>query len=686
MKYKDRYINREISWLQFNARVLQEAADERVPLLERLRFLGIFSNNLDEFFRVRYATVKRIQQSGRKGTKTLGGFEADRLMKRITEIVIEQQNTSLKILDNIHRDLKKHDIFLINENEVNDKQAKFLKDYFLQKVSPALATIILNDLEKLPRLKDNMAYLAVKMVLKDKTDQEKKYILIEIPRDVERFVVLPNEGEKKYVMILDDLIRFNLQGYFSIFNYESISAHMIKITRDAELNIDGDMNKSYIEKLMSSVKGRVEGQTVRFVYDEQIEQDILQFLLSKMKIDDFDSIIPGGRYHNRKDYMNFPDLGAKELLYPTFEALPIAGFKMEGSLLQQVSERDFLQYVPYHTFSYTVRLLREAAIDPKVQSIKITIYRLAEFSHIAGSLINAVKNGKKVTAVIELRARFDEANNINYAEQLQREGVRLIFGVKGLKVHSKTCVIERLEEEGIKRYGFVSTGNLNENTAKVYTDYSLFTANQEILKDVEKLFDFFETNYKVQEYKHLIVSPHYTRSRFEKLINQEIANAKMGLPSGIKIKVNSLSDYEIIDKLYEAGKAGVKIKMIVRGINSLIPGVPELSENIEAISIVDRYLEHPRLYIFENAGNPKFYISSADLMMRNLDYRVEVACPIYQKDIQQELLDTFDICWNDNVKARDFSSAEENAYRTNNLPKIRSQFATYDYYKDKLKQ
>lgn len=685
MKYKDRYINREISWLQFNARVLQEAADERVPLLERLRFLGIFSNNLDEFFRVRYATVKRIQQSDKKDVKALGGFEADALMKRITKIVIEQQNTSLKILDDIHEDLKKHNIFLINENEVNKKQAKFLREYFLQKVSPALATIILNDIEKIPRLKDNMAYLAVKMVLKENADQEKKYVLIEIPRDVERFVVLPEEGEKKYVMILDDLIRFNLKNYFSIFDYESISAHMIKITRDAELNIDGDMNKSYIEKLMTSVKSRVEGQTVRFVYDTQIEQDILQFLLSKMKIDDFDSLIPGGRYHNRKDYMKFPDLGAKELLYPTFDPLPIAGLKMEGSLLQQISERDFLQYVPYHAFSYTVRLLREAAIDPKVKSIKITIYRLAEFSHIAGSLINAVKNGKKVTAVIELRARFDEANNIYYAEQMQREGVRLIFGVKGLKVHSKTCVIERQEEDEIKRYGFVSTGNLNENTAKIYTDYCLFTANQEILKDVEKLFDFFETNYKVQKYNHLIISPHYSRNQFEKLIDKEITNAKMGLPSGIKIKVNSLSDYKIIDKLYEAGQAGVKIKMIVRGINSLIPGVPDLSENIEAISIVDRYLEHPRLYIFENAGNPKYYISSADLMMRNLDYRIEVSCPIYQKDIQQELEDTFNICWSDNVKARDFSAKEENAYRKNDLPKVRSQFATYEYYKNKLK-
>lgn len=684
MKYKDRYINREISWLRFNARVLQEAADERVPLLERLRFLGIFSNNLDEFFKVRYASVKRIQQSGKKGTKILGGFEANQLMKKITKIVIEQQNTSLEILDDIQNALRDHDIYFINENQVNEEQAQFLKDYFLQKVSPALATIILNDLEKIPRLKDSVAYLAVKMILKENSVKEKRFILIEIPTDIDRFVVLPSKDNKKYIIILDDLIRFNLKSYFSIFNYKKISAHMIKITRDAELDIEGDLNKSYIENLMTSVKGRVEGQTVRFVYDEQIDQETLDFLLSKMGIDDLDSLIPGGRYHNRKDYMKFPDLGARHLRYPSFQSLPIAGLKMEGSLLEKISKRDFLQYVPYHPFSYTVRFLREAAIDPKVHSIKVTIYRLAEFSHIASSLINAVKNGKKVTAVIELRARFDESNNINYAEQMQREGVHLIFGVRGLKVHSKTCVIERLEEDGVKRYGFISTGNLNENTAKIYTDYTLFTADQGILKDVNKLFDFFETNYKVQRYKHLIVSPHYSRRRFEELIDNEIAHAKMGLPSGIKLKVNSLSDYKMIDKLYEASQAGVKIKMIVRGICSLIPGVKGLSDNIEAISIVDRYLEHPRLYIFENAGRPKYFISSADFMMRNLDYRVEVTCPIYQEDIQQELLDTFMICWRDNVKARDFGSDKQNGYKHNDLPKVRSQFETYDYYKLKL--
>lgn len=484
MPQKNKYNNREISWLQFNARVLQEAADESVPLIERLRFLGIFSNNLDEFFKVRYATVKRIAQAGKGAKKALGGIPANTLLKQITQIVIDQQSQSLEILHDIQKELRDHNIFIIRENEVTEHQAQFLKDYFLQKVSPALVTILLNDLEEIPRLKDSAAYLAVKMILNAQNNgkvDEKQYILIEIPRGIDRFVEIPSEGDSKYIIILDDLIRYNLQSIFNIFDYKSISAHMIKITRDAELDMAGDLSKSYIEKLLSSVKDRIEGQPVRFVYDKTIEHDTLHFLLSKMGIDDSDSLIPGGRYHNRRDYMKFPSLGAKNLLYKRYSPLPVKGLSLQGSLFQKINEKDYLQYTPYHTFSYTVKFLREAALDPKVQSIKITIYRLAEISHIASSLINAVKNGKSVTVSIELRARFDEANNIRYAEQMQQEGVKLIFGVPGLKVHCKACVVERLEDKKLKKYGFISTGNFNENTAKLYTDYTLFTANSAIL-------------------------------------------------------------------------------------------------------------------------------------------------------------------------------------------------------------
>lgn len=694
---KNKYINREISWLQFNGRVLQEAADKTVPLIERLRFIGIFSNNLDEFFKVRYATVKRIAQAGKGGRSVLGGTKAKDLLEQITGIVIKQQAESLRILNEVQLALEKENIFIVNEQKASSSQSEYIEKYFLEKVSPALVTIILDDIDEMPSLKDKAAYLAIRMVMKEQTKNTSKvtrffkprvkkikYALIEIPKSIDRFIVLPSEGEKQYIIILDDLIRHSLGNIFSIFEYETLSAHMIKITRDAELDIDNDLTKSFIQKISSSVKGRKSGEPVRFVYDKTIDKNTFEYLLDKMGIDDIDSLIPGGRYHNRKDYMSFPSLGRKDLLYKSYPPLPIKGLSREGSIFEKIAQKDYLQYAPYHTFAYLVRFLREAALDPKVENIKITVYRLAKISHVASSLVNAVKNGKKVTVQIELQARFDEAANIKYAEQMQSEGVNLIFGVQGLKVHSKTCVIERRENGKIVRYGFVSTGNVNESTAKIYTDYTLFTSDQNILKEVAKVFDFFETNYKVAKYKHLIVSPHYTRNAFNKLINAEIKNAKEGKEAYIKIKVNSLSDYKIIDKLYDASRAGVKIQLIVRGICCLIPGIPGMSENIDAISIVDKFLEHPRMFIFGNNGDPKIYISSADWMTRNIDKRVEVSCPIYDEDIKKELLDTFNIGWSDNVKARVFSEKQDNAYRENQLIKVRSQFATYDYYLEKI--
>lgn len=692
----NQYINRELSWLQFNARVLQEAEDETVPLIERLRFLGIFSNNLDEFFKVRYAAIKRIDLAGKNAKSILGGIKAGKLLEEITQIVIEQQSESLVVLDKIQKQLKEHNIYFINEKQVSESQEAFIKNYFLTRVSPALVTIILNDLVELPSLKDSAAYLAVKMVMKQEVEpqgiskllnrnlKEKKYVLIEIPRSIERFVELPEENGRQYIILLDDLIRYNLKTIFNIFEYESLSAHMIKITRDAELDIDSDLSKSFIEKISLSVKDRIKGDPVRFVYDMNIDEDTLGYLMGKMGIDSTDSIIPGGRYHNRRDYMNFPSLGNEKLLYKPIDPLPIPGLVLQGSLLGMIAKKDYLLYAPYQTFSYVVKFLREAALDPKVKTIKITIYRLARISHIASSLINAVKNGKKVTVQIELRARFDEAANIRYAEQMQQEGVNLIFGVTGLKVHCKTCVIDREEGGKLRKYGFISTGNFNESTSRIYTDYTLFTGNQEILKEINKVFDFFEVNYKVSRYKHLLVSPHYTRTVLLKLINTEIENAQQNKPAGIRLKLNSLSDFALIDKMYEASRAGVKIKLIVRGICSLIPGVPGLSENIEAISIIDKFLEHPRLYVFENGGDPKVYISSADWMTRNMDYRVEIGCPIYDEDIKQELLDTFEISWKDNVKARVHSADQNNAYRKDGRPPFRSQFELYEYYKQKL--
>ena len=678
-----KYIDREKSWLAFNARVLQEAADNSVPLLDRLRFLGIFSNNLDEFFRVRFAAIRRLSLSGKSGEKILGGISAQQLVKDITEIVIEHQAESLHILKGIENELETENIFIINENEISVEQEIFLKDFFIQKLSPELVTIILNDLAEFPLLKDNLGYLAIKLVMK--TDAEVRYAIIEIPKTINRFVVLPSNDEKQYVILIDDVIRHNLKSIFNIFDYESVSAHMIKISRDAQLDIDSDLSKSMLEKISTSVKERRIGEPVRFIYDQLIESDTLQFFLDKMKIVSTDSIIPGGRYHNRRDYMNFPNLGRYDLLYKTNDPLPIPGLSIEGSILEKISKKDYLLNAPYQSFSYLTKFLREAALDPKVTSIKITLYRLAKNSQIISSLINAAKNGKKVTVQIELQARFDEASNISYAEQMQTEGIDLIFGIKGLKVHSKICVIERNEKGKTKRYGFISTGNFNESTAKVYTDVTLFTSHQQILKDISKIFDFFDINYRIHRYKHLIVSPHYTRSRFYKLIDREISHALAGRKTYIKLKMNSLSDFGMIDKLYEASNAGVKIQLEVRGICSLIPGVKGMSANIEAISIVDNYLEHSRIYIFGNAGQTEVFISSADFMTRNLDGRVEVTCPIYDQEIKNELIDNFDLGWKGNVKARFHSFKLDNKYRErDDNPIFRAQIETYKYYQRKV--
>ena len=697
MKTKNTYVNRELSWLKFNARVLQEAADEKVPLLERLRFAGIFSNNLDEFFKVRYATVKRVAMN-ESSDKELG-VHAKELLEEITKEVIQLQDESLSIINTITEELEKEQIFIVNEKTLLPEHEAFVNTYFYDKVRPALFTIILNDLEKFPQLKDDVAYLAVKMTLKEdekasgvqkffssKAYKEKiQYALIELPTTLNRFIELPQVGDKHYIIMLDDVIRFCLHLIFSIFNYESLSANMIKITRDAELDIDDDLSKSFVEKISSSVEDRRKGAPVRFVYDKTIDKDTLHFLIEKMGIVNTDSVIPGGRYHNRRDYMSFPSLGRTDLTYAPIHPLPVKGLTSEESLLKKIAEKDYLQCTPYHTFSNIIWFLREAALDPKVKSVKITIYRLAKNSQVVNSLINAVKNGKKVTVQIELQARFDEESNIRYAEQLKAEGVKLIFGVRGLKVHSKICVIEREEGKGIKRYGFISTGNFNESTAKVYTDYTLFTANQDILKEVNKVFNFFETNYNIQKYKHLIVSPHYTKKILKQLIEEEIKNAKAGKEAYIKLKMNNITSYKMIDKLYEASRAGVKIQMIVRGICCLVPGIEGMSENIEVISIVDKFLEHPRLFIFGNNGNPKVYISSADWMTRNISFRVEVGCPIYDETIKQELIDTFEISWADNVKARVIDQAQDNHYRPHTQPAQRSQVALYEYYQQKNK-
>lgn len=683
MENTERFINREHSWLDFNERVLEEAADISVPIIERIRFLGIFSNNLDEFFQVRYATVKRIAQSGKTGKKVLGGSEAKNLLEEITSRVIELQSKSNNILSSIEKHLKKENIHFINENEVLPEQESFLREYFLSNVSPELVTVILNK-DKEQDFTDNTAFLVVKMEFEGINNEsvDKQFAIIEILNVLDRFIVLPKINNIQYVMLVDDLIRYYFDKIFSFFNYKSIEGHMIKITRDSELDLEGDASKSYIEKITESVKDRMFSEPVRMVYDSCISKDTLSFMLKKLGLNLNGSIIPGGRYHHRRDYMKFPSLDRPDLLYPRQNFLTIPGLPLSKNMLDAISKKDYMMFTPYHSFSYLVKFLREAALDPKVKKIKITIYRLSKSSQVISSLINAAKNGKKVFVQIELQARFDEKNNIQFATKLESAGVQITFGIPGLKVHSKICVIEREESSKVKRYGFISTGNFNELTAKVYTDYTLFSADQRIMKEVNKVFNFIEVSYKLKKYKHLIVSPHYTFNAINRLIDNEIFLHNQGKKTGIKLKLNNITDYKMIDKLYHASQQGIKIQLIVRGVCCLIPGLEGLSENIEVISIVDRFLEHPRVMIFENNDDPKVFISSADFMTRNIHERVEVGCPIYDSEIKKQIIEIFSIAWNDNIKSRNVNH-NNNISKSNktNKKRIRSQWETHEYFK-----
>lgn len=676
------YINREKSWLLFNERVMQEAEDVTVPLIERIRFIGIFSNNLDEFFRVRYAYVRRISLAGKSGKREFG-MPASELLDEISATVHKQQDRAQKLLDELLLKLEDDRVYLIDEKKVSEDQAEYIRKYFYDKVAPSLMTIMLDQIDRFPNLKDEAIYLAIEM--KKKKTERVKYSLIEIPTHKHgRFIVLPSKGEGRYIMLLDDLIRFNLDYIFRFFDYNEFNANTIKITRDAELDIDNDISRSFIHKVSRGLKKRISSKAVRLVYDEDISENFLLKLKKLMGVDRFDSIEPGGRYHNKKDYIKIPNLGPKEWEYEKRKNLPVKDFDLSKSLIDQVKNRDYLLYTPYHNFSYVISFLKEASLDPKVLSIKITLYRVADDSRVINALINAARNGKKVIVQIELRARFDEAANIFWAEKMKVEGIELIFGVKGLKVHSKICMIERKESNEIVKYGFISTGNFNESTAKIYTDYTLFTSHEVLLNDVGMIFDFFNANYRINKYKHLIVSPHFTRREFVKMINNEIAIAKNGGEAYIHMRMNSFVDIKLIENLYEASSAGVKVRLVVRGICSLIPGVENLSENIEVISVIDKFLEHPRVYIFGNGGKEKAFISSADLMTRNLDHRVEVTCPILDKNVQKEIRETFDIIWNDNVKARVSTPDSANKYREIKGEKIRTHFTTYEYYKKQL--
>ena len=665
MNKKVPLINRDLSWLSFNARVLQEAEDPGVPLIERMRFLGIFSNNRDEFYRVRVATIRRMSKWPHKGKQMFGEIP-DVLLESIQKIVIRQQKKFERIYEEILAELKKENIFLVNEKQLSEQHQLFVKNYFHDQVYPFLVPIMLESSPRFPYLKEKSTYLVIKIIQQVK-EKKWKYALIELPTDVvSRFLVLPTSDHQQRIIMLDDVIRFCLDDIFSIFNYEKIESYTIKLTRDAELDIDSDLSKSLVEKISKSVKMRKKGMPVRLAYDEKIPEDLLNFILKKINMNKRDYLIPGGRYHNFRDFMSFPDLGKKHLRYNIPHPADHPALKGQQSIFKVIRQQDVLLAYPYQSFHHIIDLLREASIDPKVESIKITLYRAAANSGIVNALINAVKNGKQVTAVVELQARFDEEANIVFANRLQEEGAQIIFGVPGLKVHSKLFLITRREEGKIVSYAHLGTGNFNEQTAKVYCDHSLLTSNKKITEEVSKLFNFYRNNFKTGTYKRLVVSPFNMRKRFIHLINQEIKNAEAGKPAWMILKMNSLVDEEMIRKLYQASQAGVKIEMIVRGICSLVTGMKGFSDNIRVISIVDKFLEHSRIFVFAGNGDEKYFISSADWMYRNLDHRSEVAIPILDKELQKHLMTYLQIQLCDNNKARTINRDQDNTYKERN--------------------
>ncbi|HLC82597.1 MAG TPA: polyphosphate kinase 1 [Bacteroidia bacterium] len=666
-------INRELSWLAFNERVLQEAEDNSVPLIERLKFLGIYSNNRDEFFRVRVATLKRVVKHQKKAEELMGENPV-RLLDKIQKAVIAQQEKFERTYQKIIRELKKLNISIINEKQLTPIQGAFVKNYFREKVKSSLFPIMLDNATAFPYLKDHLGYLIVKLGRKDKT-KKNKFAIIEVPTDnISRFLVLPKDKEKNYILLLDDVIRFCLDDIFQNFEYDYVKAYNIKLTRDAEIDIDNDLSKSFVEKISKGLKARKKGQPVRLVYDSAIAPDMLDFIMKKIKLGKEDNPIPGGRYHNFKDFISFPNVGPPDLSYKKIKPLKHPDFKDQTSLIKVIKRKDVLLTYPYQSFDHIIDFLREASIDPKVQSIKITLYRVAKNSSIVQALINALKNGKQVTAVIELQARFDEEANIYWSDKLKEEGANVIYGVPGLKIHSKMFLITRKESGTINHYAHIGTGNFNGDTARVYTDHTLLTSDIQVTEEVEKVFNFYSDNYIGGRYKHLLVSPFYMRKRLYQLINKEIQHARANKPASIFLKLNNLVDPNMIHKLYEASSEGVEIKLIVRGICSLVAGIKGLSENIEAISIVDKYLEHSRVFIFHNKGQEKYFISSADWMTRNLDYRSEVAVPIYDPIIQKQLKAIMNTLWADNTKARILGSTQNNEYRkTDDKAKVRAQ-------------
>ena len=678
---KRKTIARDISWLSFNARVLQEAADASVPLRERIKFLGIFSNNMDEFFRVRVATLKRMIQLGNKANMHLES-EPQQIIDEIQMTVLNQQGEFNRIWEDVLKKLNDQKIFLRTEKELNTEQQNFVRDYFEEEVSSDVIPLMIENIPEFPMLRDKSIYLAVVMWKKESA-LKKKYALIEIPsRSLGRFKLLPSPDDENNIILLEDVIRFSLPDIFSYFGYDQYQSHIFKVTRDAEIDIEEDISTNIIQKLEKGIKNRRKGKPVRFVYDREMDPGLLEYLIRRLNLSKRDNLIPGGRIHNFRHFMDFPEQVFKEKRFrkKPFDHPLLTVRRVTDVIL----EKDVMLHFPYHSFLPLIDLIREAAFDPDVTTIKITCYRLAQQSKIINALINAVRNGKEVVVMLELRARFDEEANIEWKNRLEEEGAKVLIEIPNMKVHSKICLIKkRTKDNSTLLYGFISTGNLNERTSKVYGDHTLLTANQKIMTDVSKVFSFLEQpktgmNY-LRDCKILIPSPFAIKREMQKLIDDEIRQARKKKPAAITLKMNSLADEEMIQKLYEAARAGVQIKLIIRGIFCMLTENKKYEKPVRAISIVDEYLEHARVWVFHNKGKEKVFISSADWMRRNLEHRVEVTVPIWHEELKQELIDILDIQLQDNVKARWLDNELSNEYVRTTKKKIRSQVETYNY-------
>lgn len=683
---KTKTIARDISWLSFNGRVLQEAADSSVPLRERVKFLGIFSNNLDEFFRVRVATLKRMVDYGHKIKNMHMEDRPAKILDEIQDIVIEQQNEFNRIWEQVRREMEKEGIHIITEKNLNKDQQKFVQAYFDEEVRPNIIPLMIESIPQFPYLREKSIYLGVVLSRRD-ASLKRKYSIIEVPAKANgRFIQLPSRTGEKHIILLEDVIRYNLKNIFSYFGYNKFDSWVFKVTKDAEMDIDNDISTSIIQKIEKGIKNRRKGKTVRFVYDHEMDPGLLDFMMRKLNLTRKDGIIPGGRIHNFRHFMDFPDIFPRKSnrKKPFIHPMLVNAIRVTDIVLKQ----DVLLNFPYHSFNPVIDLLREAAIDPDVTTIKITAYRLASNSKVINALVNAVRNGKQVTVMLELRARFDEENNLEWKKVLEDEGVKVLIGIPDVKVHAKICLIKKRVGSRTIHYGFVSTGNLNEKTATLYGDHCLLTSERHIMADVNRMFTYLEKwkegTQLLRSCTRLIPCPVELRKELLKLIQREIKIAKSKKPASIILKMNSLSDAELIDALYDAAKAGVEIKLIVRGIFCMLSENKKFIEPVVAISIIDEYLEHARVFIFHNGGDEKVYISSADWMVRNLDHRVEATCPVLDDNIKRVLKNILEIQLSDNVKARILDNKLSNQYVQNAQRRVRSQLDIYNYLQQKL--